>query len=257
MPRVMSCNIRFSNPQDGAHDWVHRKDFVAELIHSESAGIIGTQEGREPQLRELEELLPNHTLIDQHRSWIQERMYPCLFIDLSLYEVLGSGDIWLSETPEVAGSSSFESAFPRLCTYAKLKDLKTEQEFFVVDCHLDHVKEETRVEQIKVLLAEIHKVSGGSPLILMGDFNTSPTGPVREIVNQTKLVDPWLTFGHEEETSFHKFDGKDPDGSKTRIDWILHTPDFKAESIKLIKENKEGLYPSDHFFVCAILEPSF
>lgn len=250
---AMSCNIRFTNPNDGENNWPHRKEFVRELILENRADIIGTQEGREPQLRELEELLQQHTLIDQHREWIEERMYPCLFIKKELFEIITSGDIWLSETPYQAGSRSFDSAFPRLCTYAHLRDKKNNKELLVVNCHLDHVKEETRVGQIQVLIQEVEKLNIKAPLLLMGDFNSSPISTVREILISKKktLKDPWLIFGHPEETSFHKFDGLDPDGSKTRIDWILSESPVEFHSIELIKENRNGRYPSDHFFVAA------
>lgn len=256
---IMSTNIRFANPHDGENDWVNRKEFLAELIHRETPALLGTQEGREPQLRELEELLPNHKLIDGHRDWITERMYPCIFIDEKRFDILKSGDIWLSETPDVPGSKSFNSAFPRLCTYAHLFDKELNQEITYANCHLDHMEEDTRIEQAKVLCHEIRKIKkADSPLILSGDFNTSPFGPVRKVFEGSlcDLQDPWFLLNKEEETSFHKFDGQDPDGSKTRIDWILHEPNFIHEDIYLVKDHRDGRYPSDHFFVVSRLKKS-
>ena len=251
MLRVMSCNIRFANPFDEENDWRFRKDLVARLILDSEGSIVGTQEGREAQLRELADLLPNYQLLDFHREWIAERMYPSLFIRKSLFEVKVSGDIWLSKNPYVPGSNSFDSAFPRLCTYALLKDKNANKPFVVVNCHLDHVKEETRVSQIKVLLKEIADIFDKGPLILLGDFNSSPKGMVRKVINEKKsnLVDPWITLDKEEETSFHRFDGIDQDGGRSRIDWILHDQSFEAESIRLVKDHENGRYPSDHFFV--------
>ncbi len=250
---AMSCNIRFTNPHDGSNNWPNRKEFVRDLIYENKADIIGTQEGREPQLRELEGLLDQYEMIDSHRDWIKERMYPCLFIRTNLFKIISSGDIWLSKTPYEAGSSSFDSAFPRLCTYAHLKDKKTQREVLVVNCHLDHVKEETRLGQIEVLIEEIKKLTIRAPLLLMGDFNSSPQSDVRKVIDQKyhELKDPWLDFSKPEETSFHKFDGRDPDGSKTRIDWILGEAPIDFQSIELVKDHRDGLYPSDHFFVAS------
>ena len=253
---VMSANIRFANPHDGKNDWVNRKEFVSELIHREAPHLLGTQEGREPQLRELEELLPHYKLVDGHRDWITERMYPCIYILKDRFTILESGDIWLSETPDIAGSKSFDSAFPRLVTYAHLYDKELKKNITYANCHLDHVEENTRVGQAKVLCNEINKVlNPESPLILSGDFNTSPHGPVRKVFEEkiSDLQDPWFLRKKPEETSFHKFDGLDPDGSKTRIDWILHQKPLSDKDIYLIKDNKEGLYPSDHFFVVSRL----
>lgn len=253
---VMSTNIRFANPHDGENDWIHRKEFLGELIHREAPALLGSQEGREPQLRELAELLPDHIMVDGHRDWITERMYPCIFIQKDRFDILSSGDIWLSETPDVPGSKSFNSAFPRLCTYAHLYDKELEMNLTYANCHLDHMEEETRIEQAKVLCKEINNIKKeGSPLVLSGDFNTSPHGPVRKVFEEglCHLQDPWFLLEKEEETSFHKFDGVDPDGSKTRIDWILHESPLKHDDIYLVKDNKEGRYPSDHFFVVSRL----
>jgi hypothetical protein len=41
-------------------------------------------------------------------------MYPTLYIDLSKLDVINSGDIWLSETPKVAGSNLFNLLFQDL-----------------------------------------------------------------------------------------------------------------------------------------------
>lgn len=253
---TMSANIRFANPHDGENDWPNRKEFVSKLIHREAPALLGTQEGREPQLRELAALLPDYLLVDGHRDWIEERMYPCIFIQKERFEVLSSGDIWLSETPDVPGTKSFHSAFPRLVTYANLKEKNTGKLLTYANCHLDHVEEDTRIKQAEVLSQEINKVlRTASPLILSGDFNTSPYGPVRKVLETqiTNLNDPWFLLDKEEETSFHKFDGLDPDGSRTRIDWILHQSPLKEKDIYLIKDNENGRYPSDHFFVVSHL----
>lgn len=254
---AMSANIRFTNPNDGDHDWPNRREYVAELIHREAPHLLGTQEGREPQLRELEKLLPSYHMVDGHRDWITERMYPCIYILKERFDVIASGDIWLSETPDIAGSKSFNSAFPRLVTYAHLFDKALQKNITYANCHLDHVEEDTRINQAKVLSRELTKIlKDNCPLILCGDFNTSPKGPVRKIFEQEirDLIDPWFEKSLPEESSFHKFDGLDPDGSQTRIDWILHQRPLKEKEIYLIKDHKDGLYPSDHFFVVSRLE---
>ena len=251
MLRTASANIRFDNPADGSHDWAGRREVLAGLLNDFQADIIGTQEGRQPQLQDLESLLINHKLIDLNRDWITERMYPCIFVNPKTVEVLDSGDIWLSETPYVAGSKSFESSFPRLCTWIKAKHIETNTNLFYVNVHLDHILTSTRANQIQVLINETSKINSDKfPMIITGDFNESPFEEVREKINsQTSLYDPWIEKSLEEETSFHKFDGVNPEGS--RIDWILADNFFKSSSINLEKSDYKGIYPSDHFLVFA------
>ncbi len=250
--KITSANIRFENPADGPHDWPMRREFLCDILNAQNLDLLGTQEGREPQLRDLESLLPHLQLCDHNRSWISERMYPCIYYNAQTIEVHDSGDSWLSTTPDVAGSIDFDSAFPRLSTWIKATHIPSGQKFFYINCHLDHVKEETRVQQARVLSEEVLKRRDESlPLIITGDFNSSPQGEVRKTLekNLSELRDPWIDLNYKEETSFHKFDGKDPTGEATRIDWLLHTNQMSCSEIRMIKESRESLYPSDHFFI--------
>ncbi|MBT7609884.1 MAG: endonuclease/exonuclease/phosphatase family protein [Bacteriovoracaceae bacterium] len=244
--KVTSANIRFQNEQDGANDWPHRRILMSNILMDFRPNFLGTQEGREPQLRNLCELLPGYVLIDSHRDWIAERMYPCIFIRPDVTERINSGDIWLSKTPNVPASKSFDSAFPRLCTWLHGKDKLSNKEFLFVVTHLDHKKEETRIEQAKVLSQEILKINPCLPLILIGDFNTNPQSKVHEILTKDLNVkDHWLEKKIPEETSHHKFTGSNPAGS--RIDWMLVSDKFYCEEVYLDKTNRDGIYPSDHF----------
>jgi endonuclease/exonuclease/phosphatase family metal-dependent hydrolase len=244
---LISTNIRFDNPADGEHSWDNRRDHLSRILLRYSPHIVGTQEGREPQLRDLDSLLPQLTLIDSHRDWLSERMYPTLYIDLSKLDVINSGDIWLSETPKVAGSKSFQSSFPRLSTWAHLKFIEDNFEFIVTNTHLDHESETTRCEQIKVLINEIRKERADVlPIVFMGDFNSSPIDRVRKhLVDELSLIDPWISLKKKEQTSYHFFKGDIDNGS--RIDWILHDSNFKALEAEFNEETSNDLYPSDHF----------
>jgi endonuclease/exonuclease/phosphatase family metal-dependent hydrolase len=253
MLKIISSNIRFHNPKDGKNDWHGRKGFLSEVLNDFSPCILGTQEGWRPQLNELNELLNEElSLIDSHRDWIEERMYPCLFYNCEKMELLDSGDIWLSKTPYVSASKDFDSAFPRLCTWANLKFKKNSNEVFCVNVHLDHVKTETRQEQIRVLINEVQvQNTKNLPIILMGDFNEGPFAEVRKILENSdlNLRDPWIQLNKEEEESHHSFHGTKDNAQ--RIDWILVSECFKPESIDLFKKEKEGVYPSDHYPVLA------
>lgn len=250
MLNLISSNIRFESQKDGPNNWPFRKATLSELLLSKTPQILGTQEGREPQLRDFDHLLHGLELVDHHRDWIEERMYPCLWYDPKKLKLENSQDFWLSETPSIAGSKSFDSAFPRLVTVATFKDLENSQQFIVSNCHLDHLKEETRLQQIEVLATSLGYYNQNNlPVILMGDFNSPATGPVRQKL--TKLIDlkdPWLDLKKKEETTFHHFHGDSYDPQKgARIDWILYHPKFKVIDAHILKDHKDGLYPSDHY----------
>ncbi len=244
---LVTCNIRFDNPADGANAWNHRRDFLVKTLLKAEPDIIATQEGRYDQLKDFESLLKDYDLIDHHRSWIKERMYPTIFVRKNKFEILKSEDLWLSETPEVAGSHSFESAFPRLMTYLKIQPKDSKRTFFIVNTHLDHVKAETRLSQSQVLVTQMKRKNPElSSIILMGDFNDSPESEIRtKITQDLKLIDAWKIFNQNEETSHHGFDGKAEDGA--RIDWILLDKRIQAIESRMMKDSQDGKYPSDHF----------
>ena len=251
---LITCNIRFDNPADGPNAWKYRRDFLTQTLQQYNPSLIATQEGRFHQLNEFETSLIDFHLVDEHRSWIGERMYPAFFIKNDTFEYLGSGDMWLSETPDIAGSLSFESAFPRLMTWTKLQIKNSKQNIFVVNTHLDHVKAETRIHQIQVLATEIKRIWDIScPLVIMGDFNDSPNSQIREVLmNEFPcLQDAWKMFNQTEETSHHAFTGEMQNGA--RIDWILIDSKLTVTSCLMDKSVKDGLYPTDHYpIVCKI-----
>lgn len=253
---LISCNIRFDNPADGQNAWAHRREFLTQTLLQHTPSIIATQEGRFHQLNDLKDLLQDFELIDQHRSWIGERMYPSIFLRQDHFEYINSGDVWLSETPDIAGSLSFGSTFPRLMTWAKVQIKETDKNLLIVNTHLDHIKAETRQAQIKVFVAEIKRVWDPTwALIIMGDFNDAPDSLVRaEIIRQfPDLQDTWQLFNSVEESSHHSFKGETQNGA--RIDWILVDKKIAVISSMMEKGSKGDFYPTDHYPIIARIRP--
>ena len=252
---VISVNIRFNNPEDGVNAWPHRKSYLAEILHRHSPLIIATQEGRIDQLREMESELNDFELVAPHRSWINERMYPSFFLKKNTFKVIHSFDKWLSETPDLPGSKSFDSTFPRLMTGLILSAINSNEEFFVVNTHFDHIKPSTRLGQAKVLCSEVSKlIQPHHHLILLGDYNDSPESETRKQIETCfpQLTDCWAQFNSVEETSHHGFNSKINAGS--RIDWILVDKRIKTLESYMDKSHQGELYPSDHYPIIAKLK---
>jgi endonuclease/exonuclease/phosphatase family metal-dependent hydrolase len=242
-----SCNIRFDNPADNHNSWSHRRHFLTQTLLKHDPDVIATQEGRYDQLKDFESLLEDYELVDHHRSWIKPRMYPSFFIKKNRFELNQSGDSWLSETPDVAGSLSFNSAFPRLMSWCKIQPKNHQKYFLIVNTHLDHIRTETRISQVRVLAQEIKKIWDQEfPLIIMGDFNDSPESEVRKCLNKEfALQDAWQLFNSTEEASHHAFQGEVLHGS--RIDWIMVDERLKIESCMMDKSREGNTFPSDHY----------
>lgn len=252
---LISVNIRFNNPQDGVNAWPHRKKYLAEILTNHSPHIIATQEGRFDQLQEMQDELPDFEIVAPHRDWINERMYPTFFVRKNCFEVIHSFDKWLSLTPDVAASKSFESTFPRLMTALILKPLNLDLELFLVNTHFDHIKSSTRVGQAGVLCDVVSsELTKEQHLILLGDYNDSPTSATRSQIERCfpDLHDVWAQFNSLEETSHHGFNSSENAGS--RIDWILVDKRMRAVESYLDKSHQGEIYPSDHYPVIAKLK---
>src|SRR6478672_814834 len=58
--KVMSYNIRNSRANDGINNWGNRKQALANLILKVNPDVLGTQEVRYDQLKDLNSLLPGY-----------------------------------------------------------------------------------------------------------------------------------------------------------------------------------------------------
>ena len=250
---LSTCNIRYAADDEHNH-WSSRLPLLAETIHQAAPAVLGTQEGWEWQLRELEAELPEHRIADDYRYWMEERMYPTIFVHREA-TVHRGGDVWLSKTPDIPGSRSFGSMYPRLMCWVAVS-LPGSPQFMCANLHLDHLSQETRIQQIEVAISALGElVEADTPLCLMGDFNDPPGGPVADTLFRKceehgfGLYDPWRRLNLPEHASYHGYGNADE--SWSRIDWILLSEHFECREIDFDRSAKPPLYPSDHYPVVA------
>ncbi len=245
--RVMTFNLRFENDRDGPNAWEHRKEMVAALIDRYSPDILGTQEGKWPQLLYLAEMLPEYRLCVDDRPFDPKIQCPTLFVRKSRFRILNHNDIWLSETPDIYLSKSWDSAFPRMMSYCRMIDDTGSMHLYAGVTHLDHMGVAARVNQARIIASWAGKMQ--EPVILMGDFNEAPASDVHRILTapETKLFDTWQVLEKpEDETSYthHGFTGKP---RHARMDWVLADASFRVTDARILRDAEDGAYPSDHF----------
>ena len=255
--KVMTFNIRFDNPHDGIHGWPYRRELVVETIMDERPDLLGTQECTAGQLLFLVEHLEGYRAILPPRPEDEDPMVqmPTIFYRVQSLRPISFGEFWLSRTPGVYKSKDWGAAFPRLFTYGKFSPLGSERPFWFANTHLDHVSSKARLEAARMIRKWISRKK--LPVILVGDFNENPDGPVHRILTEgpRPLLDSWrekARFCEEREPStIHHFTGV---GKGGRIDWILVSPGILTLEVHLVKR-REGL-PSDHFpLVAKVLLP--
>ncbi|MGM9681083.1 MAG: hypothetical protein ACI3XR_06215 [Eubacteriales bacterium] len=97
-----------------------------------------------------------------------------VFYNATRFELVEGNTFWLSTTPDVAGSTDWNSACKRVCSYVVLKEKESGQIYAHFATHLDHVSEEAQHNSIRVIQSYINDVLkqyGDIGIVLSGDFN--------------------------------------------------------------------------------------
>jgi len=245
--RVMTFNLRFENDFDGDNRWENRCELLAKTILTYGPDIVGTQEGKPSQLDFLCRRLTRYRISADSRRWDRECQYPTLFYLEQSFRFLEGGEFWLSETPAVHRSKSWDSAFPRMVSYAHFEAGKTGQRLWSLVTHLDHISERARIEGAKMVRTWASGRKGA--IILVGDFNDCPGSEVHQVLTfpNGPFLDTWESLGRREDESSYTQHGFTGVGAKGRIDWILATPEFQVIEATIGRDHEEGRYPSDHF----------
>ena len=111
---VLTYNIRFDNPADGADAWPERRDHLAAQLRFYNPDVFGIQEGLHRQVEYLSEQLPDFQRVGGGRDDGKEAgEYSALYFHKSRFGLLESGTFWLSETPD-RPSKGWDAALPRI-----------------------------------------------------------------------------------------------------------------------------------------------
>lgn len=252
--RVMTFNVRYPAKGDGPNIWDARKDLLVDTIRKDAPDVMGTQELFYEQGEYIVQKLPELAWFGVSRRGNKEDEHMGVFYRRDSLELLDSGNFWLSTTPEVAGSMSWNVSLPRMVTWGEFRHRETGRRFHFYNTHFAHRREDdqARLESARLIAERLKKHSASVDLILTGDFNTDaatePYNILTKILSDAreKALDRKGPTG-----TFHGFTGK---ARNERIDWILYRGAFKPLSVEAIAENVDGRYPSDHFPVLAVFE---
>jgi len=258
---VMSFNLRYDNPSDGVNAWSHRKPLVLDTIGATLPDLLGMQECLPSQARFLRGWLEGYgfTGVGREDGAPTESTHSemcAIFYRADRFELLEEGVFWLSKTPMVVGSKSWDSALPRIASWVQLRDrLDPAMTFHFINTHFDHLGVEARRQSAQLVRRQIHEMTRGGPAILVGDFNApadpAPDEPYGLLVDPDPMGDPLLHDSYRalhpinnQEGTFNGFVGTT---SGHRIDWILTTTTFRILQADIVRKQKDGRYPSDHF----------
>jgi len=252
--RVATYNLRMDTPNDGVNVWKNRKENVKALIRYHDFDIVGTQEGFAHQLKDLCEM-PGYAYIGAGRDDGKDGgEHSAILYKTGRFKLLDSGNFWLSETPDKPGKGWDATCCNRICSWAKFKDANTKKTFYMFNVHFDHQGVVARKESGKLMVQKIRETVGNNPVILTGDFNSTPeTEQIQTI--QTLLSDSYRVTAmppYGPVGTFNDFQFDAP--MKERIDYIFVSSHFSVLKYAVLTNALEQRYPSDHLPVVADVE---
>lgn len=196
--RVLSYNIRFGTAKDGENHWDRRKEALVATIKAWDPDLLGTQETLGFQRDYLAAELPRYEVLGVGRTDGRESgEMMALYYKKDRFEKLDGGHFWLSETPDAAGSKSWDSSLPRMVTWVKLSDRRNPGAPPIVffNTHFDHLGVQARLESARLLRRQVMTLGQGCLVIVTGDFNSGEgSDPYQRCSGPSKLTTlPWST----------------------------------------------------------------
>lgn len=255
--RVMTYNLRYGLANDGENSWPHRREMLFNVIRDFNPDVLGVQEALEFQLDELGEALPGYKYVGVGREDGKRRgEFAAILYRSERLECAASGTFWLSDTPEVVGSTSWGNQLTRICTWAEFRDRAAEgARFRIYNNHWDHQSQPAREGSAALVLKKIAADAADLPVLVTGDFNAGEDNKATAIIlhGDPKLRDTFRAI-HPDVKDVGTFTGFADRTDGRKIDYVLVTPQWQVKDADIIRTQVDGRYPSDHFPVTAVVE---
>lgn len=253
--KIMTFNLLYGGHEKESVSLENRKPRMLEVIRSELPDMIGCQEALGDTRRWLERNLSDlYAMVGCGRSPECRGESVPAFYRKDRFALLSLETFWLSETPDIPGSlltGSDQSPCPRLAHILHLRDLETKQPIRWLNTHLDCGGGESRAWEMNYIRERIGIIKEEEAFFLTGDLNLRPEeAPIQAFLKQTQRM------GVRDATAaipgtFHGFGVCDP---PIKIDYIFSNGETIFANI-IPDEHPNGVWYSDHYAVCAEIEP--
>lgn len=243
--RIMSCNLRYDNKNDGEYRWENRFPAMKEVWREYNPDIIGVQEGLPHQIEDIKETFNSLKYFGTGREINKEGEQVGIFFNKDKFNIIDKGNFWLSKTPKIVGSKDFNSDVPRLVNWIIFNNNNIDENFMFLNTHLDNKSKLAREKSSEIISNFVKEKSNIKNVIITGDLNTTPEAkPIIFLKDNLDLKDALLEIG-ENDATFHDFKGK----GIVRIDYILCSNKIDVKEGAVIKKQYSGIYPSDHYLL--------
>lgn len=260
--RIMSFNIHFKdceekNPQECL--WKFRKEFVASMIRFHHMDLIGLQEPTKDQLNDLINFLPEYQWygigLDDGKD--KGPIDAIVFLK-ERFQIIESSHFYLSPTPQIL-SKGWNARFARGVTWAKLKDLKTNQILYFFNTHFDYHSILARNKSAQLLREKVMQISQNHPFIITGDFNIFPDlggdETYKILTRDNFLIDAQFKTELPHHGPTGTWSGfKEAGQPGIKPDYIFVNKKINVKSHGILADTFDGRFPSDHMPVVSEIE---
>jgi len=249
---VMSYNIRYDNPRDGADAWPERREAMVAWLREQAPDVLALQEALRRQLDDLAPLGYQELGVGRDDGRTRGE-YAAILYDPRRLEALEQGTFWFSDTPDVPGSRSWGNNVTRICTWARFRERGGGHTFYLFNVHLDHESQPSRERSVQALLLAIReRRHPADPVIVTGDFNVTPSNPALRAMSP-QFLDSYPSRDSLDGT----FNGFRADTTRGKIDFVFVDRGWAVlRSAILHPLTPAGRQLSDHYPVSATLRPA-
>ncbi len=251
--KVMTFNLKTDHLFSKKNTWKRRGGAAYSILNKYKCDIIGTQEVSGSIYEDIISRLKGYKIIGKPRTRkIMSERNSILVSEK--FNIMNEETFWLSNNPDKEGSSFWYSLFPRICTTAIIME-GNERIARVYNTHLDCLLPIARKKGLEKIIEHMKKYHSEEklPTILMGDFNAGPNSRLIKGLNERRLDDGKLVAVQEYDKKLYKI-GTFRSKKTIHIDYIFVSEDFKINNVQIIKDNYNGIYPSDHYPLMAELQ---
>ncbi len=263
--KVLSCNVRVPQPEDerAGDGWEARRELCGDVIVNQQADVVCLQEARSYQVEELKRRLPKFDVTGMSHPTREVVQNNAIMYSRERFELISSGGFWYSQQPHVAGSKGWDTASPRHANWARFRVRGgrdgNNTEFIVWNTHFDHKGQQAREEQARMTVEASAAFDPiGIPQILAGDMNAKSNNRAIETLVEGGWHDTYAALHGPADPgfTFHGFlgDRRQAKGKGNKIDWIFTRGDVETLGAEIIRDGRNGRFPSDHYFLSATLD---
>ncbi|WP_309069627.1 endonuclease/exonuclease/phosphatase family protein [Microbacterium sp.] len=245
---IMTFNVL--RTRAGSASWLRRRDPIRTLLQRERPTLLGAQEALPHQADLLRAALGDGYRLLGHGRDADGSGEACpLVYDATRLDLVEWDQRALSRRPDVPGSRSWGSLYPRIVVRAVFTDRATGGRFTALNTHLDVLSPPARRRAAELIVAS----AGGGPAIVTGDFNAGATFPSRRILTRAGLEDGWALARTRLTPEWSTYiPGGRPRRGGPRID-AIHVRGFDVASVGIDARPVGGGLPSDHLPVQAVV----